>query len=56
MAKAQFHKHQKVWVESVGAWAVVEKLTGRDFAEFKCAAFRGERRFKRRDVIGGKAF
>ena len=25
--KAQFHKHQKVWVESVGAWAVVEKLT-----------------------------
>lgn len=27
MAKAQFHKHQKVWVESVGAWAVVEKLT-----------------------------
>ena len=27
MAKAQFHKHQKVWVESVGAWAVIEKLT-----------------------------
>ena len=26
MAKAQFHKHQKVWVESVGAWASVEKL------------------------------
>lgn len=26
MAKALFHKHQRVWVESVGAWAVVEKL------------------------------
>lgn len=26
MAKAQFHKHQKVWVDSVGAWAIVEKL------------------------------
>ncbi len=26
MAKAQFHKHQKVWVESVGAWASVEKI------------------------------
>ena len=26
MAKAQFHRHQKVWVESVGAWAVIEKL------------------------------
>lgn len=26
MAKAQFHKHQKVWVESVGAWAAVEKI------------------------------
>ena len=26
MAKAQFHKHQKVWVEAVGAWASVEKL------------------------------
>ena len=25
--KAQFHKHQKVWVEAVGAWAAVEKLT-----------------------------
>lgn len=27
MAKAQFHRNQKVWVESVGAWAVIEKLT-----------------------------
>ena len=27
MAKAQFNKHQKVWVDSVGAWAVVEKIT-----------------------------
>ncbi|HTI67218.1 MAG TPA: hypothetical protein VL460_06690 [Caulobacteraceae bacterium] len=26
MAKAQFHKHQKVWVESVGAWATIEKI------------------------------
>ena len=26
MAKAQFHKHQKVWVEAVGAWASIEKL------------------------------
>ncbi len=26
MAKAQFHRHQKVWVEAVGAWAVIEKL------------------------------
>lgn len=26
MAKAQFNKHQKVWVDSVGAWAVVEKI------------------------------
>lgn len=26
MAKAQFQKHQKVWVDSVGAWAVVEKI------------------------------
>ena len=26
MAKAQFHRHQKVWVESVGAWAVIERL------------------------------
>jgi hypothetical protein len=26
LAKAQFHKHQKVWVEAVGAWATVEKL------------------------------
>lgn len=25
--KAQFNKHQKVWVESVGAWAVIEKLS-----------------------------
>lgn len=27
MAKAQFHRNQKVWVESVGAWAVIERLT-----------------------------
>jgi len=26
VAKAQFHKHQKVWVESVGAWATIERL------------------------------
>lgn len=26
MAKAQFHKHQKVWVEAVGAWATIERL------------------------------
>ncbi len=26
MAKAQFYKHQKVWVESVGAWAVIDKI------------------------------
>lgn len=26
MAKAQFHRHQRVWVEAVGAWATVERL------------------------------
>ena len=26
MAKAQFHKNEKVWVEAVGAWAIVEKI------------------------------
>ncbi len=26
MAKAQFHRHQRVWVDSVGAWATVERL------------------------------
>ena len=26
MAKAQFSKHQKVWVEAVGAWAMVERI------------------------------
>lgn len=26
MAKAIFQKNQRVWVESVGAWAVIEKL------------------------------
>jgi len=26
LAKAQFNKHQKVWVDSVGAWAVVERI------------------------------
>lgn len=26
MAKAQFHRNQKVWVECVGAWAIVEQI------------------------------
>jgi hypothetical protein len=26
MAKAVYHRNQKVWVESVGAWAVIEKI------------------------------
>lgn len=26
MAKAQFHKNQRVWVEAVGAWALVERV------------------------------
>ena len=26
MAKAQFYRNQKVWVESVGAWSVVERI------------------------------
>ena len=26
MAKALFHRHQKVWVESVGAWANIERI------------------------------
>jgi hypothetical protein len=26
MAKAQFHRNQKVWVSTVGTWAVVEKV------------------------------
>jgi len=26
MAKAQFHRHQKVWVATVGAWATIEKI------------------------------
>jgi hypothetical protein len=26
VAKAQFHKNQKVWVEAVGAWASIEKI------------------------------
>lgn len=26
MAKAQFHKNQRVWVETVGTWAVIEKV------------------------------
>jgi hypothetical protein len=26
MAKAQFHKNQKVWVETVGTWAVIDKV------------------------------
>ena len=27
MAKAQFHRNQKVWVDSVGAWAVIERIS-----------------------------
>jgi hypothetical protein len=26
MAKASFHKNQRVWVECVGAWATIEKI------------------------------
>jgi hypothetical protein len=26
MAKAQFHRNQRVWVDTVGTWAVVEKV------------------------------
>jgi hypothetical protein len=26
MAKAQFHRNQRVWVECIGAWAAVEKI------------------------------
>ncbi|WP_158917352.1 hypothetical protein [Caulobacter sp. S45] len=26
MAKAHFHRHQKVWVESVGSWAAIERI------------------------------
>lgn len=26
MAKALFHRHQKVWVEAVGAWAVIDRI------------------------------
>jgi len=26
MAKAQFHRNQKVWVGTVGAWATIEKI------------------------------
>jgi hypothetical protein len=26
MAKAQFQKHQRVWVEAVGCWAVIERI------------------------------
>jgi hypothetical protein len=36
VAKAQFNRHQKVWVEAVGAWAQVERLIpvwARDFDE-----------------------
>lgn len=36
MAKAQFQKHQKVWVEAVGAWASIERVIpvwARDFDE-----------------------
>jgi len=36
VAKAQFQKHQKVWVEAVGAWAAIERVIpvwARDFEE-----------------------
>jgi len=36
VAKAQFQRHQKVWVEAVGAWAMVERVIPvwvRDFDE-----------------------
>jgi hypothetical protein len=36
MAKAQFQKHQKVWVDAVGAWATIERVIpvwARDFDE-----------------------
>lgn len=36
MAKAQFARHQKVWVEAVGAWAQVERIIpvwAKDFDE-----------------------
>jgi hypothetical protein len=26
MAKAQFHRNQKVWVSTVGTWAIIEKI------------------------------
>ena len=26
MAKAAFHRNQKVWIETVGTWAVIEKI------------------------------
>jgi hypothetical protein len=26
MAKAQFHRNQRVWVETVGTWATIEKI------------------------------
>jgi hypothetical protein len=26
MAKAQFHRNQRVWVDTVGTWAVIEKV------------------------------
>jgi len=36
LAKAQFQRHQKVWVEAVGAWASIERVVpmwARDFEE-----------------------
>ncbi len=36
MAKAQFQRHQKVWVEAVGAWASIDRVIpvwARDFDE-----------------------
>jgi hypothetical protein len=36
VAKAQFQRHQKVWVEAVGAWATIDRVVpvwARDFDE-----------------------
>jgi hypothetical protein len=26
VAKAQFHRHQRVWVDAVGAWAIIDRI------------------------------
>jgi len=26
LAKAQFHRHQRVWVEAVGSWAIIDRI------------------------------